>query len=110
MCLALRDVVWDILETEACTRYFINEAKKPAFLLLHKFNPLTQGSFELYMNHLSRIAKVKTRKEATQRLDDMLCTTRMPITVHIQKKKGCGYGPKQVYATINPNLPIKKEG
>lgn len=109
MCLALQDSLWEILETEACERYFINEAKKPAFLLLNKYNPLTHGSFELYMNYVSRIAKVKTRKEAIQRLDDMLRTATIPMTVYVQKKKGLSYGEKQIYATINPNLPIKKE-
>ena len=108
MCLALQDYLWEILETEACERYFINEAEKPAFLLLHKHNPLTHGSFELYMNHVSRIAKVKTRQKAIQRLDDMLRTARTPMTVYVQKKKGLTYEGKKLYATIDPKLPIKE--
>lgn len=107
MSLALQDCLWDILETEAFERYFINDAEKPAFLILHKFNPLTHGSFELFMNHVSRLCRVKTHKKAIERLDYMLSTANIPIRVFIQKEKGLRYGEKQLYATIDPSLPKK---
>lgn len=109
MSLALQDCLWDILETEAFERYFINDAEEPGFLILHKYNPLIHGSFELYMNHVTRLARVKTHKKAVERLNDILRTAKIPMRVYVQKKKGSRYGNKVLYATIDPRLPIKKE-
>lgn len=107
--LDLQDCLWDILETEAYERYFMDNAEKPAFLILHKWHPLTNRSFELYMNHVSRLARCKSHKEIIARLDKTLSTAKKPIRVYIQKKKGVSYGEKKLYATVNPNLPIQKE-
>ena len=67
MTLAMQDCLWSILETEAFERYFINDAEKPAFLILHKYNPLTHGSFELFMNNVARLRRFKTHKEAIEK-------------------------------------------
>lgn len=107
MTLALQDCLWDILESEAFERYFINDAEKPAFLILHKWNPLANRAFVLYMNHVSRLCRVKTHRETIEKLDRMLSTAKVKIHVFKQKKKGLTFGKKILYATIDPSLPIK---
>jgi len=108
MSLAMQNCLWDILETEAFERYFINDAEKPAFLILHKCNPLAYGSFELFMNHVARLGRFKTHKEAIKRLDEAISTANIPIRVYKQKKGSfLRYGKKQLYATIEPILPLK---
>ena len=109
MTLTLQDCLWDILETEASERYFIDDAEKPAFLILNRHNPLSHGYFELYMNHVSRVARCKNHKEIIAKLDKILSTARKPIRVYLQKRKGLSYGDKKLYATIDPNLPIQEE-
>jgi len=108
MTLILQDCLWGILETEADERYFIDDAEKPAFLILGKYNPLTHRSFELYMNNVSRLARCKRYKEIIARLDKILSTAKKPIRVYIQKKRGLSYGKKKLYLTVNPNLPEKE--
>jgi len=108
MSLALQDCLWDILESEACERYFIGDAEKPAFLILDKWNPLANNAFELYMNCVSRLGKFRTRKQAIERLDAVLSTANHKICVFKQKKIGiASFGKKILYATIDPNLPKK---
>ena len=106
MTLALQDTLWDILESEAYLRFFINDAEKPAFLLLHKWNPISCGGFELYMNHVTCLGKFKSEKKALARLDEAISNAKIPIRVHIQKKKGfVGFGKKKLYATVDPTKP-----
>jgi len=108
MTLALQDCLWDILESEACERYFIGDAEKPAFLILDKWNPLANNSFELYMNHVSRLGRFKTHKKTIEALDAVLSTANHKIHVFKQKKRGmASFGKKILYATIDPNLPKK---
>lgn len=108
MCLALQDTLWDILETEAFERYFINNAEKPAFLILHKWNLLSRGGFELLMNYVARLGRFKTHKEAIARLDQAISTAIIPISVYKQKRRGfLKYGKKQLYATVDPTKPRK---
>lgn len=110
MTLALQDCLWDLLESEAFERYFINDAEKPAFLILHKYNPLSHGSFELFMNHVSRLCRVKTQKQVIEKLDKILSSATIKITVFKQKKKGlASFGKKELYATVDPSLPVKPE-
>ena len=108
MTLALQDCLWDILESEAFERYFIGDAEKPAFLILNKYNPLANGAFELYMNHVSRLGRFKTHKKAIAKLDTVLSSAVKRIHVFKQTKKGiANFGKKVLYATIDPKLPTK---
>lgn len=110
MILALQDWLWDILESEAFERYFIGDAEKPAFLILNKNNPLSNGAFELYMNSVSRLGRFKTHKKAVEKLDTVLSSAIKKIHVFKQRKKGiANFGKKILYATIEPTLPIKRE-
>ena len=81
MTLATQELIWEILESEACEQYYIDDAKKPAFLLLSKYNPLSHGGFELYMNNVTILGRFKSQKKAEERLIDMLQTTRKSIKV-----------------------------
>ena len=78
----MQDLVWDILETEACEQYFIDSAKKPAFLLLSKFNPLAHGKFELYMNHVAKIGDFTSKKKAEDKLKEAIAKAKKPIKVY----------------------------
>lgn len=110
MIPALQDCLWDILESEACERYFIGDAEKPAFLLLSKHNLLTHNSYELFMTHVSRLGKYGTRKKAVEKLDMMLSTATKKIHVFRQTKRGiASFSKKVLYATIEPSLPKKEE-
>ena len=106
MTLAMQDCLWDILESEASERYFINDAEKPAFLLLDKWNPLSHGGYELYMNHVCLLCRVKSKKQALAKLDKMLETARIPLTVWKETKRG-GKTKRVLYATLEK---LKEKG
>ena len=107
MNLAMNDCLWDILESEASERYLINNAEKPAFLLLDKWNPLSHGGYELYMNHVGLLCRVKSKKQALLKLDKMLETARIPMKVWKETK--WGFKTKRVlYATLEKVKELDK--
>jgi len=92
------EALWDILESEACERYYINDAEKPAFLLLSKWNPLSHGAFEVYMNHIGSIGKFAKKKDAILRLTEGMRTAKKPMTFYKVDKFGRKQGRKQLFA------------
>lgn len=108
MTLALQDCLWDILESEAFERYFIGDAEKPAFLILNKYNPLSNGAFELYINYVARLGRFQTHKKAVEKLDMVLSGATKKIHVFKQRQMSMAkFDKKVLYATIDPTLPIK---
>ena len=105
MIPALANCLWEILESEAWGRFFIDDAEKPAFLILHRHNPFSSGKFELLMNHVGRLGEFNSLKKTLEALDKVLSTATKPKRIYHQKKKGYGYGEKKRYATIRPDLP-----
>jgi len=84
---ALKDCLWDILESEACEKFFINDAEKPAFFILSKYNPLSHGNFELYMSNVAKLGDFKTQKEAREKLKTVIATAKHPIRVYTFTKR-----------------------
>ena len=81
MTVATQELLWEILESEACEQYYIDDAQKPAFLLLSKYNPLSHGGFELYMNSVSLIGRFKSQKKAEERLRQGISTAKKSMKI-----------------------------
>ena len=81
MTLATRELIWEILESEACEQYFIDVAERPAFLLLSKHNPLSHGGYELYMNSVAILGRFSSQKKAEERLRAVLSTAKKSMKI-----------------------------
>lgn len=108
-CPALQDAVWDFLEMEACEQYYLNDKQKPAFLVLSKFNPFSRGGYELYMNHVTVLARCRTKKELFERFKKTLETSKTPLTVWKMEKHGRKKGKRQRFASIENGVVTFEE-
>jgi len=93
-----QNLIWELLESEACERYFIDDAEKPAFLLLSKHNPLSHGGFELYMNYVARLGRFSSMKKAEDKLREVISKARRPLKVFKVSKWGRKKGKRQFFA------------
>jgi hypothetical protein len=98
MNFAMAEALWDILESEACEQYYIDNAEKPAFLLLSKWNPLSHGAFELYMNSIGSLGKFKTKTQAIEHLKEVMRTAKKPLSFFKVDKFGRKSGKKRLFA------------
>ena len=83
-----QEIVWDLIESEADELYYIDESEGPAFILLHRYNPLTRDSFHLYMNHVTRIISTRSEKEVRENLVKALNSTTKRIKVFKMVRRG----------------------
>lgn len=88
MSNTLQNCLWDILESEACEKYYIDDAELPGFLVLSKWNLLSHGGFELYMNRLSRLGRYRTKKELREKLRFVFSTAKKPLSYYKVDKQG----------------------
>jgi len=109
MTFAETELLWSILESEACEQYFIGNAEKPAFLLLSKWNPLSHGGFEVYMNSVALLGRFKTEKEAHEKLKQVMATAKKPLIFYKVDKFGRKQGTKQLFARADGKGTLKME-
>ena len=101
MTESMTDLLYDILESEACEKYYINNAEKPAFLVLSKWNPLSHGKFELYMNRVARLGEFKTKKELIAKLLQVMSTANKPKKFYKVDKFGRKRREKVLFAVAD---------
>lgn len=102
----MQDLLWDILESEACSQYYIDDAEKPAFLLLSKYNPLSHGGFELYMNNVALLGRFSSQKKAEDKLRTVISKANRPLKVFKVNKWGSHKGKRQFFADSIPQRPV----
>jgi len=78
----LNELLWDILESEAPYKFFVDERKDPAFLLIPKWHYLSLGGWELYLNHVGRICRLRSRQQALDRLREIIENANVPVKVY----------------------------
>ena len=95
--IARQDIMWDLIVSEADELYYIDEAEDPAFILLHRYNPLTRDSFHLYMNEVGRIISTRSEKEVREKLFQALNSTTKRIKVFKMVRSGRKKDKKILY-------------
>jgi len=110
MTEAEQKIIWDILESEAWEKYYIDDAERPAFLMLHKYSPLSGGGFELYINSLARVGAFRFEKEARERLLKIMSKANKSVKYYRQSKTGRNRDKKVFFAEADGkgNLTIVK--
>lgn len=86
--IARQEIMWDLIVSEGDEFYYIDDAEGPAFILLHRYNPLTRDSFHLYMNEVGRIISTRSEKEVREKLIQALNTAAKKIKVFKMVRRG----------------------
>jgi len=80
-------ILWDLLESEARERFFIDAAPEPAFLISWGiFSP--KGKCTLYLNTVGAINSFPSLKKAEERIKELVESARTPIKVYKGIKRG----------------------
>ena len=88
---------WELVESEAYEKYYINDAPEPGILILHKNHFLSDGKFTLLLNHVGIISQTKTEKEIQEKLLELLNKATIHIKVFKISKIGRYKGKKVLF-------------
>jgi hypothetical protein len=81
------EVVWNLLESNASERYFIDAAEEPAFLIGR--GPWAINSeWTLYMNHVAAIGSFTSLGKAREQLLKMIQEAKKPVKVFRETRRG----------------------
>lgn len=80
-------IVWDILEDQAKEKFYIGNAKEPAFLILPK-SLLTRDKFTLLINSLCKVGDFKTLKQCHAKLEEISLKINKPIRKYSMQNVG----------------------
>jgi len=98
--LSQAEILWELLEVEAPIKFYINDAKKPAFLLFPKYHwASSKSKVTLYMNLLGKIREFTSEKKALAFLKEKIENHSIKsIKVYIVYKYGRRAGKKILFA------------
>lgn len=83
----MNNILWDLIESEARERFFVDDAKEPAFLISWGiFSP--NGKCTLYLNTVGAINSFPTLSKARERIKELVESARTPIKVYKETKRG----------------------
>lgn len=81
----LEEQIWDIVESEAREKYYIETedgiAKEPAFLIPSYSWTISKSRYELWMGHIGIIQKFNTRKAVHEKLQEVCQKTKIPMKI-----------------------------
>jgi len=97
---AKTEMLYDILESEAVEKYYIDDASKPAVLLLQGI--LTNGTWHVYMNMVTRIIRTRKEKEARSKIEEIFNKTTKQIKVYKVSTVGRKQGKRILHGEYKP--------
>lgn len=71
--------MWEMVESLASSKYYINDSEKPALLVLPKLN---SKGYDLYLNLIGKIASFKSERNATNRVKKLVETANYPLKLY----------------------------
>lgn len=77
----MQEILWEILESEADVKYFIDDSEGPAFLFFEKGGPVTGSACALYMNRVTKIREFRSLKAAEEFLEKIMKGMSRKMTV-----------------------------
>lgn len=80
--------LWELLEMEAPTQFYVNNKEHPAFLLFPRHHWASREGHTLYMNGVGVIDTFGSKKKALERLTEIIETANFPVKV----QKICNWG------------------
>lgn len=85
----MASVLYEIMIGEATERFYINDAPKPAWVILGKYSILssTRSSYELWFSTMHRW-RLRTLKECHAKIKEMVSKAKVPMKVWREKRFG----------------------
>jgi hypothetical protein len=83
----MNEMVWDLLESNASERYFVDNAEEPGFLI-GRGPWAIHGEWTLYMNRVSALGSFTSRQKARERLLKMVQGAKEPVKVFRETRRG----------------------
>ena len=103
------NLLWELLESEAPEKFYVNGKEMPAFLLFHKYHWASQNKkYTLYLNRVGVIAEFTSQKKALERLKLIVENANFPVRVHRLSRTG-RYKDKRILFAENTVERIDRE-
>jgi hypothetical protein len=83
----MNEIVWDLLESNASERYFVDDAEEPGFLI-GRGPWAINGDWTLYMNHVAALGSFTSRQKAREWLLKMVQGATKPVKVFRETRRG----------------------
>jgi hypothetical protein len=83
----MTEIVWDLLESNASEKYFVDGAEEPAFLI-GRGPWAINGDWTLYMNHVTAIGSFTSLGKARERLLEMIRGAKKTVKVFRETRRG----------------------
>jgi len=98
------ELIWSILESEAPEKFYINDAKKPAFLYFPKWHHFAwEKKHTIYMNSIGLLGTFRSRRKAFAKLREIIETANEPVKVYRVSKTGRDKGKRVFFAEKTEN-------
>jgi len=82
----MSEIVWDLLESNASERYFVDGAEEPAFLI-GRGPWAINGCWTLYMNHVAALGSFTSLGKARERLLEMIRGAKKTVKVFRETRR-----------------------
>jgi hypothetical protein len=95
------ELIWDLMEIEAPDKFYIDDHDKPAFLMFpkyHHFSPW-KGYVTLWMNRVGLIGKYKSKREALEKIHEIVGKASKPIRLYRVSSYGRNRGKRILFAS-----------
>jgi len=91
-------ILYEIMIGEATERFYINDAPKPAWVILGKYSILssTKSSYELWFSTMHRW-RLRTLKECHAKIKEMV--SKAKVSMKVWREKRFGRGERELFAT-----------
>jgi hypothetical protein len=83
----MTEIVWDLLESNASERYFVDAAEEPAFLI-GRGPWAINGCWTLYMNRVAALESFTSCQKARELLLKMVQGAKKPVKVFRETRRG----------------------
>ena len=97
---AKTEAAFDLLESEALEKYYVDDAPAPAVLLLNGI--LTNGVWHVYLNMVARVTRTRSEKEARSKIEDIFNSTTKKIKVFKVSTTGRKRGKRILHGEYKP--------
>lgn len=93
------EILWELLEMEALEKFFVGNAKSPAFLLFPKYHwASTKSAHSLYLSNVGLIARFSSQKKALDRIKELVEKANYPLKLYQVSKFGRKRGKQILFA------------
>lgn len=86
--MEMSSIIWDLIESEARERYYVNDCEEPAFLIGGGVFARKGKLCSLYMNTVCELGSFSSFKKAREKLKEIVAKAKLPVKLYRIKNNG----------------------